>query len=229
MILLDLIDLLAPQQCVHCAAPGRTLCDVCASTMAGRGQRRDPIPPPRGLPPAYSTCTYAGAARASVIAHKEHGVRSLDGPLGWALARAVIVAVGRASQVTIVPVPVSAARRAIGGDDSVAILARRASRDLRRLGVSAQVVGCLDEVAARADQAGLDTHQRRANLVGAYRAESTAVRGPVVLVDDVITTGATLAEASRALRAAGIVPHAVATVAATRLRLAAAGWADAHP
>ena len=226
----DLIDLLVPQQCVHCQASGRSLCAACRSGLAGAGVRRDPTPAPQGLPPVFAVCDYAGAARAAILAHKEQGVRSLDAVLGWTLARAIAAAMRGSRAVTIVPVPVSRARRAVGGDDTVGILARVAVRDLRRLGFDAVVARSLSEVGSRADQAGLDAARRRANLAGRYRAAPIRVRGTVVVVDDIVTTGSTLMEACRALRSSGVSPSAVATVAATRLRLAAAeGWRGTPP
>lgn len=219
----DLIDLLVPQECVSCRRPGRALCGGCAGQLGAAGVRRDPSPVPNGLPPVYSVCDYADVARSVILAHKEHGVRSLDAPLGWALARSIAAAVGGTRSLTIVPVPVSRARRAVGGDDSVATLARRALCDLRALGYHATFASVLREVGSRVDQSGLGAEQRRLNLSGRYRGHPVRTHGAVVVVDDIITTGATLAEACRALRAAGITPLAAATVAATRLRLAAGG------
>jgi predicted amidophosphoribosyltransferase len=69
------------------------------------------------------------------------------------------------------------------------------------------------------DQAGLDTSSRAANVRGRFAVRRRArLTAPVLLVDDVVTTGATLREAQRALEAAGATVLGAATVAATRRR-----------
>jgi predicted amidophosphoribosyltransferase len=96
---------------------------------------------------------------------------------------------------------------------------------LRRHGVPLTRVCPLRHARAVADQADLDRAGRAANLAGALRVPATAVRqlleGPVVLADDVATTGATLAEAARAVRAAGGTVLGAAVVAVTRPRAGA--------
>jgi predicted amidophosphoribosyltransferase len=86
----------------------------------------------------------------------------------------------------------------------------------------AQVVPALAHRRAVVDQAGLDHRQRRDNLAGALglrRSAGPLLRGAVVVVvDDVMTTGATLAEATRALASGGVTVEAAAVVAATRRR-----------
>ena len=79
------------------------------------------------------------------------------------------------------------------------------------------------------DQAGLGAAQRRANLEGRFRARaprSSRPAGAVLLVDDVVTSGATLREAQRALEESGWSPRAAVTLAATRRRLGVpdSGW-----
>lgn len=212
----DLIDLLVPQECVHCARPGRSLCSSCNQELDGRGHRVDPSPVPPGLPPAFSVSEYSGVARSVVLAHKERGVRSLTRPLGWALARAV-AATGYGS-VMLVPIPSSRQSRAARGEDTVGLLAHRAARDLIAAGVRADVQPVLRQVRARLDQSGLGQAARTTNLAYAFVARPWRLSGAVILVDDVITTGATLAEGARALRAIGVRPVAVATVAATTLK-----------
>lgn len=193
----------------------------------GEGTRRvRPAPEPPGLPPVYATARYADEVRAVLLAHKERGALSLTAPLGTALARAVRTGLGerrdgtpgggarpggvpveRGCRVLLVPVP--SARRAVAarGHDPVRRIALAAARELRRAGVPARVAPVLRQRRAVADQAGLDARRRQSNVRGALEPVPGGARllqdGLVVLVDDLVTTGATLAEAARALREAG--------------------------
>ena len=144
-----------------------------------------------------------------MLAHKEHGARTLTRPLGAALALAVAAAAARAGcpGPVLVPAPSRAAAVRERGDDPTLRLARAAARCLRRGGVEAAVAPVLRMSRRTRDQAGLGVGARAENLAGAVRvprrlADRVAGR-PVVVVDDVVTTGATLAESARALRCRG--------------------------
>ncbi len=125
-----------------------------------------------------------------------------------------------AEEVLVVPVPSAPHALRRRGHDSVRGLAETAVRVLRADGMPVTCVPALRQARRVADQAGLDAAARAANLAGALRTTvPERVRGRrVVVVDDVITSGATLAEAARALRAAGARVTAAATIAATPRR-----------
>jgi predicted amidophosphoribosyltransferase len=105
-------------------------------------------------------------------------------------------------------------------------LARASVAPLALLGLPARVVPCLRVGRAVRDSAGLSATGRAANVAGAFELLSLGApgggpiragptRSPVVLVDDLVTTGATAAEATRALRAGGVKVAAIAAIAGT--------------
>ncbi|WP_246458614.1 ComF family protein [Streptomyces himalayensis] len=106
-------------------------------------------------------------------------------------------------------VPVPSARRAVRarGHDPARRIALAAAGELRRAGVPARVLPVLHQRRPVADQSGLNSRQRLANLTGALEVVAGGGRllrggGRIVLVDDLMTTGASLTEAARAVRAA---------------------------
>ncbi|MEU6385492.1 ComF family protein [Streptomyces bauhiniae] len=211
----DLTDLALPTECGGCGSPPAVLCARCRALLERAEPRRvRPVPEPPGLPAVYAAAPYAREVRALLLAHKERGALALTGALGGALAGAVWAGLGpgrggsesRAGPVVLVPVP--SARWAVRrrGHDPVRRMAVVAAGRLRRAGVQARVAGVLRQRRPVADQAGLDARRRRENLAGALEVRAGGAQllagGRVVLVDDLITTGASLAEAARALRAA---------------------------
>ncbi|MEU5163512.1 phosphoribosyltransferase family protein [Streptomyces sp. NPDC020875] len=119
----------------------------------------------------------------------------------------------RGGPLLLVPVPSARAAVRARGHDAARRIALAAAGELRRTGTDAVVLPVLRQCRPVADQAGLTARERVVNLTGALRAADTAVRlsagGTVVLVDDLITTGASLTEAVRALRTAGAAFAAV--------------------
>ncbi|MEW2289687.1 ComF family protein [Streptomyces sp. NPDC047841] len=130
----------------------------------------------------------------------DRGARGGAGPAGWT----------RPEPVVLVPVP--SARWAVRarGHDPVRRMALAAAGELRRTGTPARVAAVLRQRRPVADQAGLDARRRLENLAGALEVSPGGGRllgaGRVVLVDDLMTTGASLAEAARALRETVVSP-----------------------
>lgn len=228
-----LLDLLLGSHCVVCGRPGRLLCDVCERSLPRQAFTCWPSPSPPGLARPFAVGEYDGALKVLVNAHKERGQFALAGPLGDLLAVAVLAHVDEPSSrlvgpapVVLVPVPSrpSVVRRR--GHDPLLRITLRAAVRLRRLGVQARAVRLLRSVSTRVqDQAGLGAAERAANLAGTMACRSVAAgrivangaRAPtVVVVDDVVTTGATVREAQRAIESSGVAVAGIATVAATR-------------
>lgn len=206
----DLTDLVLPTECAGCGAPRTVLCPRCRGALGGAGPRRvRPVPEPAGLPVVRAAAPYAGEVRELLLAHKERGALALTGALGAALA-GVVRAGLRAGGGPVLLVPVPSARWAVRarGHDPVRRMALAAAGRLRRAGTSARVAAVLRQRRAVADQADLDARQRLDNLAGALEVTAGGAAllagGRVVLVDDLITTGASLAEAARALREASL-------------------------
>ena len=237
------LDLATGSVCAGCSLPGRALCHRCDRGLPDTAAAAWPTPTPPGLVRPTAAGEYAGTLRALVLAHKEHGRLALARPLGRVLATAAAdawLAAGRGRVIPaspgartpvllLVPVPSHAEVVRERGHDPVLRMARVAAAELRRGGLTTRVVPLLRVTRRPEDQAGLDAGARRRNLQGRFAARAgpvSAVRGTrrpggaeVVLVDDVVTTGATLREAQRALEAAGVLPVGAAAVAATRRRL----------
>lgn len=166
----------------------------------------------------------AAVRRAARAAVDDSGVRAaLEPPLSIS-ARAAPAepgAWGRRSSfagqpVLVVPAPSTPAARRRRGWDPAGALAAAAADELRRHGLDARRAPVLRR-AAGADQAGLSARARERNLAGHVRLRrwpATPV-APVVLVDDVLTTGATFAACVRTLEAAGLPVVAGVTIAST--------------
>lgn len=195
------LDLLVPQECAGCGRPGRSWCAGCAVTTAGA-----PLVVPGPLR-CRAAAAHAGPVARAVTAFKDSGTRSLARPLAGLLAAAaldVLADTGAArdgAEVWLVPVPARPRARRARGADHMEVLAGGAARALRRRGVRAHRLPALAHVRGSRDQVGLTRAERAANVAGTLAARPVPA-GLLVVVDDVTTTGATLAEAARALRAA---------------------------
>jgi predicted amidophosphoribosyltransferase len=195
----DILDLLFPSACVECDAGGTALCAACF-----------PPAPPLAFEVDDLGCTalgeYEGAWRRAVLALKS-GRRDVAGALGALLGPLA----GQARVDAIVPVPTTAARRRRRGFDQGELLARVAAKlSGRRLAVILrQTAG--DAQRGRSRDARIAAVGRFA-LIGA----SLPAGSRVLLVDDVATTGATLRDCTKTLRAAGLLVNGGLVVARAR-------------
>ncbi len=214
------VALVLPVRCAGCGREDVPWCPDCAADLqtqryAARPARPDPCP--CGLPPVLAAGRYAGALRAAIVALKDGGRGELRPVLAPVLAEALAPLVEPG--VIVVPVPSSGRARRDRGERPVHLLVEQAVAGLDR---PVPVRAALRVTRRVADQAGLRAGQRHANLTGAHQVpagwRSWLAGRPVVLADDVLTTGATLVEAARAVTAAGAVVVGAAVVAATERR-----------
>jgi ComF family protein len=254
-----LLDLVFPPSCAGCGARGAVLCDACIASIrplpiavCARCERA--LPPDdggetvglcarcradtsgnqKGLAGLRVAAQYDGAVRQAIWQLKYHGQRRLAAPLGDLLAH---TAQALSSHSTlVVPVPLHPQRRRQRGFNQAELLARRCAPQLG-LAVRADV---LARVRATPPQVGLHAAARHANVAGAFAttpiAPAALTGQRVLLIDDVCTSGATLAFAAGALLAGGsasvwglVVARPVIGADGDPLRAATRGAALAAP
>ncbi|MGH3725181.1 MAG: ComF family protein [Mycobacterium sp.] len=204
-----MLDLVLPLACGGCGAPSTRWCEACAGAFTAEPvvvtTRVDP-----GVP-ILSLGRYAGIRRHAIVTMKDRGRRDLSLPLGLALMRGVDQLlrwrlVDR--PVTLVPAPtrwISARGR---GGDPVTALACVATRI-----PGVRVASMLRMTMGARDSVGLSISARQRNVTGRIALRrGPRPEGELVLVDDVVTTGATAAESVRVLRTAGFRVAAVLTL-----------------
>lgn len=203
-LLSSLVELVLPRTCVGCGCAGVNWCRGCFE-QDFRPVLHRPDPCPSGLPLLAAAGAYTASIRRAVLAAKEQDQRELDRALGAALAAAagLLIATGsldpvpsRAAPVWLIPVPASKDARRLRGRDHVRDWTRWAVRWLQAEGIPARCVPAVTRRPGGLDSVGLDAGQRAINLSGAFSLRADLRSPPtgttVVIVDDVVTTGATL-------------------------------------
>jgi predicted amidophosphoribosyltransferase len=207
-----MLDLVLPLQCGGCGAPSTRWCDACAKELAVKPDEPRLVSPrlDPGVP-VFSLGRYAGARREAIVAVKEHGradlVTALAVPVHAGLQNLLTWGVVE-TPLTVVAAPTRrwAARRR--GGDPVTRITLAATAGFGGIGV----VQALRTRALVADSVGLSSADRQRNIAGRVKL-IRSVTGEVVLVDDIVTTGATGCESVRVLQTAGANVVAVLAIA----------------
>jgi ComF family protein len=207
--LLDaLLGLLFPDRCAGCARFGALLCANCrAALVPYPGELRRM---PEGLSDVRIAYVFQSPLREAVHQLKYRRVRRMAEPLGALLAEHLHTR--RPAVDAVLAIPLHSARLAERGFNQAEALARETARALQLPFINDGLI----RIRATEQQAKLDARGRAANMRGAFGWQGAAPPRRILLVDDVLTTGATMGACAEALRAAGA--EAVHGVALARSR-----------
>lgn len=210
------LDLLFPPKCVFCRSllpdGERDLCPRCRRELPWlSGPEAEQKPEFIAL--AVSPLRYEGVVRDSFHRYKFYGQTAYAGAYGRLVANCVRMHLDEPCDL-VTWAPLSRRRKRERGYDQAQLLARAAAEEL-----DLPLLPTLEKIRDTAPQSGLEENSaRRANALGAYRCtDPDGVRGKrVLLIDDVITSGATASECARVLRTAGAKTVFCATLARAR-------------
>ena len=203
---MDLLGALLPAACSGCGRYGAILCATCLRSLRppGDASNRFLAPDPgivvgEALEVGMAAFAYEGPLRRALAGLKYGGAARVADPLAARAERQLASLRAMAGDAALVPVPVHAARRRERGYNQAELLARALARRVRL-----PVVDVLERARATTQQHRLDRAARLRNLRDAFTLRPDA-RPPAVaiLVDDILTTSATLEACAGVLRAAG--------------------------
>ncbi len=189
-------ELLFPLRCLICGSAGRNLCLTCALGWKLRKEVTH-----IGQTPIFSSLKYSSSVAKILLASKEDGVRRADA----LILEALICSAGSAREFVndaqfFVPIPSSMRSCRRRGRNYMSDISKQLGRSQ---GIAVRNI--LFHLRKVSDQSILSAEQRSVNLTGALGVRNAIrIRPPVVLVDDLVTTGSTMKEAVRTLESGGI-------------------------
>jgi predicted amidophosphoribosyltransferase len=188
----ELSELIFPCRCFGCHQLGPSICSSCRSNWHPHYYKTkfDSLT-------VHSALLYTPTASKIILAAKESGLKGADELLINAITHVLAKAVPDNTLFRLVPVPSSKASQRRRGRSFIVDLVSQISQ---RTGIP--MIDCLQLSRRVLDQSGLHRDERASNVAGAFTLSSRA-RGELILVDDVVTTGATLREAARAVNSQG--------------------------
>ncbi|NLC98832.1 MAG: ComF family protein [Actinomycetales bacterium] len=198
-------DLLLGVQCAGCGCPGLTWCRECERLVVP-----DPFEVETGV---WASGEWRGRLRAAILAWKLGHVAHLDHLFAWHLA-AAIVALNPPDSFVLVPVPSTWRSRRERGRHLVGDVCREVVDLLEQQGLTVHVEHAVKLARQTKDQSGLSARDRAGNVRGSMVLRRF-VSKPVVIVDDIVTTGSTVSEMKRVLMGGGVEVVSCVSIAAS--------------
>lgn len=209
----SLKELIYPKLCLSCNAYGAYLCPICTLIWVGKTKVNQ-----ISGHNLYFTCCYDASASGVLLAAKESGNKAARKIIANSITNSIIFAISNcltSSQISIITIPSTASSIRRRGIDHVGELAKQVCLNLVEQNIDAHFLPILYANRNLQDQSDLNSEQRTANIKGAYGVR--ACENPAnsnFLIDDLITTGASIKEGIRALSQQGIPIAAVVTACA---------------
>jgi predicted amidophosphoribosyltransferase len=202
-IFTELSHLIFPTRCYGCNSLGISICTSCRHEWIPHYYKTH-----IGALNVHSALIYSPTASKIILAAKENGLQGADDLLIAAVVHVLNMARLDKGGFVLVPVPSSKGSQRRRGRSFIVDLTKAISK---YSGIAMN--DCLQVARPVSDQSGLTRVQRNSNMHGAFSLKPGAIlRGDVILIDDVVTTGATLRESARALNSQGF--HAFGSVCA---------------
>lgn len=224
-------DLVFPRGCAGCDRPDAVLCLQCAALFA-QCRRRELIggttlggaPDTRGVP-VWSAAVYQGTVRHAILEWKDHDDVELDavfaGIMDMLTVRTAVAGRCPAGTLLVVPAPSSLQSMRRRGRRHTLPLARAVAGALRAQGIRTEVSSLLTSNTSGGRSVQQSSSAQRAQRIGGrivIRGKALQRETPVVLVDDIITTGATLRQCVKALELGGANVVGALTLASAVMR-----------
>ena len=208
-LLEEFLNLVLPTQCAICGTSGSSICQDCQNEYFYQPRRVS-----RFDLSGFSSCLYEKEVAAVIQAAKEDGQTAILKTMAKSMAKSmakIITTFAPADSIYLVPIPSKKSSTLNRGYNPTTLLAAGVARHLAQdFNLLVKVGDILKLNRDVLDQASLSGQERRNNLIGAMSLKKNLERqsvsnlGAVWLVDDVVTTGATIREAARCLREAGL-------------------------
>ena len=215
----SVFDLALGRCCAGCDRPGSVLCASCTDALRPAVRFRRDVDLTDVVQdlriPVVCALDYRGVVRRILYRYKDHGIRQLAGALAPALIASIDCAAGHAgasmSTVALVPMPTRSSTVRRRGFNATALVVRRAANS------AAGVAPILRDVRTSGAAKKSGAMERERGAIDAFHIapRTRSISAPVILVDDIVTTGATIREATSTLVLAGVHVIAVASIAGT--------------